>query len=290
MSMGVPDDVEYLLGSDKRIRILEALGEGPKRQATVARECSIAPSTVHRNVEGLESRGWVREREDDEGYALTAVGERILAAYRSFADTTEHLAEYEPLLGCFEDLAVSPPTSGVVGGEVVTATPSNPHAAMVAAADAIRESGAERLRTVCGGVSPITNGAAENMLGEGHRIEIVTDRETMACSRESYFENYAQSLASDRVDLLVTDEPIRFGLVLADESVCVVGRENGRPRAALVGAGEDLRAWAEDVYRSLRERAGRVRVRYPAPDRIEAARERSVPRRGPATPRESTTR
>lgn len=269
--MGVPDEVEYLLGSDRRIRILEALGERPKRQVTIARECSIAPSTVHRNVAGLDRRGWVRE--DDDRYALTAAGERILSAYRRFAETAERLGEYEPLLRSFEDVDVSVPTEAVVGGDLVTATPSDPHAPAVAMARLMRTADVERIRVVASIVSPITNAGAEGFLSDGRTIEMVVDRETMVSARESYFENYAHALASDRVDLHVSPDPVEFSLVLAGDEVGVGGDPDADPSACLVGSDDDLRAWAEDVYRDVRSGAGRIDVKYPRPDRVREIRQ-----------------
>lgn len=266
----VPDAVEYLLGSRRRVEVLAALATGPRRQATVARELGVGRSTVHRCVEAFADRGWVKEVES--GYALTVAGERVLSAYRTFARTVEGVSEHEPLLRCFEDVDAPVPVDALADATVVTATPQDPHAAVAACADLLRGAGTDRVRTAWSGVSPITNSAGEAHLRAGNEVEMVVDRETLLAARASYFENYQLALASDGVDLLVTENPIRAGVLLTGDRVAVIGYEGGRTSVCVHGRGDELRAWAAELYEHARSRAAAVEVRYPPPPATPADR------------------
>lgn len=266
----VPEEIAFLLGSETRLRVFDALADGPKRQAAVARECGVGRSTVHRCVEGLRDHGWVREVEA--GYVLTATGERVLSAYRSFACSVERACAYEPLFRCLEETGVSIPDTALADAELVTATEHDPHAPIVAGARVLRETDADHVRAACSGVSPITNDAGEARLDTGGTIEMVVDERTLLASRESYFENYQLALASDRVDLRVTGEPLAFGVLLVGDRTVVTGYENGRATVCVHGTNEKLCACAERLYRQARDRSDPVEVQYPTPEAVERRR------------------
>ena len=271
----VPEAIAFLLGSEKRVRVLAAFEDGSRRQASLARDCSVGRSTVHRCVEGFCDHGWLREVED--GYALTTGGRRVLSAYRAFADTVERVCEHETLFRCLDAAGVAVPPGVLDDATVVMATEHDPHAAVVACADLLRRADADRVRTAWTGVSPITNSAGEDHLAEGRRVEMVVDRRTLVAARESYFRNYQLALASDRVDVHVTDDPIEAGVLLAGDRAAVTGYENGRARVCVHGSSDDLRAWAEGVYEDLHDRADPVEVRYPAPGAVEERRATPLP-------------
>lgn len=268
----VPEEIAFLLGSETRLRVLAALEDGPKRQATVARECGVGRSTVHRCVEGLGGHGWVREA--DPGYALTATGERVLSAYRSFAGAVERACAHEPLLRCLDETGVSVPDAALADAAFVTATEHDPHAPVVAGARVLRETDADHVRVAYSGVSPITNDAGEQYLASEGTVEMVVDERTLLASRESYFENYQLALASDWVDLRVTSDPLAVGVLLAGDRAAVTGYEDGRATACAHGTNEELRACAERLYRQVRARSDPLEVRYPTPEAVDPRRSR----------------
>ncbi len=269
----VPEEIAFLLGAETRVRVLAAFEDGPKRQATAARECGVGRSTVHRCVEGLREHGWVREA--DPGYALTATGERVLSAYRDFARSVERARAHEPLLRCLEETAVSIPDAALADAELVTASEHDPHAPVVVSADLLRRTDADHVRTAWSGVSPITNDAGEAHLGDGGTVEMVVDRRTLVAARESYFENYQLALASDRVDLHVADAPLRAGVLLAGDRVAVTGYEDGHATVCVHGTSDDLHDCARRLYREIRDRADPVEVRYPTPEQTDDRRSRT---------------
>lgn len=269
----VPEGIEFLLGSKKRLQTLAALEDGERRQATIARECEVGRSTAHRIITALEQRNWVTEGED--GYVLTPIGDRVLSAYYSFADTVECVSEYEPLIRCLEGIDIPVPSGALAGADLVTPSEHNPHAPLVAAAEMLRGTDAERVRTAWSGVSPIKNDAGEDHLAEGNEVEVVVDRGTLKTSRELYFENYQLALASDRVDLYVTDDPFDVGVLLAGDRAAVTGSRDGHVVICIHGDTEELGQWSMKLYDRLRSRATRIEVEYPMPGTVERTDTRS---------------
>lgn len=250
----IPDRIQFLIRSPERIAILEALENGPARQCTLKRTCSIARSTVHRNLEGCERRGLVTET--DEGYALTPAGEHILAAYHEFADIVGVVDDHQEVLERLWALEESPPVAALRDCETTVATAGDPHAPSVAAGDVIRRNAGDSIRIAVSALSPITNRAGQDALAAGSRLESVVDPGVLETLRSSYRAQMETAVENDRIDVLVSSLPIDTGLVLAGEEVGVVVHDrNGSTMACLTGSNPDLRDWAENAYGRLRETA-----------------------------------
>jgi len=248
----VPDRVQYLVASEERVRLLEALTEGPARQCALRRKCSLARSTVHRNLRGCAERGWVVETGD--GYALTQAGERILAAYREFAETVHALADHDPVLQHLDDAHEPLPTAALENCQTTTAEGRNPHAPSIAAAEVIRRNAGDPIRVAVRGVSPITNEAGWDALDAGSQIEAVVDETVLETLQRSYDATVETAAEHDRVDLRLSRASVATGVVLAGDEVCVVVQDDdGTTQAALTGANRALREWAETVYETVRE-------------------------------------
>jgi predicted transcriptional regulator len=262
----IPDRARYLIGSDERIRLLEALSEGTTRGSELAKECSTARSTVHRNLTGFEERGWV-VRSDGE-YRLTPAGQRYLDAYREFAETTETIADHEPVLGHLTGVEEPIPTAALFDCETTPMTEADPHAPSVVAAGTIRRHAGEPVRIAASGISPITNRAGLDALDAGSELESVVDRRTLESLRSSYGTPVGAVVDDDRVELLVSPTPVETGVVIAGDEVCVtVHDDDGTAVASLTGSNAELRGWARRVYDRLREASDRVGPRASPADR-----------------------
>lgn len=255
----ISERVRYLLASSERVRILEALSVGPARQCDLGRRCGVARSTVHRNLEGLEERGWVAE--EDSQYRITPAGQRLLDAYGEFADTVDTLSEHGPVLRHLTEVPEPIPTSSLEACETTPMTEGDPHAPMVSAADVLRRNAGDRLRIAAGTISPITNRATLAAVGEGSRVESVVDKSGLETLRRSYGDAMQSVPDMDRVDLLSTQTSIDPGIVLAEDEVCVVVHDdNGTATASLTGDASELITWAERVYGRIRDRADPIEL------------------------------
>jgi predicted transcriptional regulator len=242
----LPERVRYLVGSAERVEILEALAQGVTRQCNIGRRCSIARSTVHRNLDGCQQRGWVRETDD--GYALTTTGRHVLAAYREFARAVDTLTEHAPVL---ERLDLEDDHLGVdalAGCETTVATRENPHAPSIAAGELIERNAGDRVRILVSGVSPITNDAGWTALSAGSELETVVDHDVFRTLEESYADTVERALDDEAFSLHVCPPPIEAGVVLAGSEVCVLVDGEGGAHACLTGSTPELRGWAEATY------------------------------------------
>lgn len=262
----ISERISYLLGSDERVRVLDALDGGSMRQCDVARRCSIPQSTVHRNLEGLGEWGWVEET--DEGYALTVAGRRILAAYEAFAAEVEEVAEHEPFLRCCGRFEPAVPTSALSAGETTASTEANPHAAAMEMAALIRRNAGEDVRVATGAVSPITNRAGWDAVEAGSRVESILGEDAFEAFREAYAETMAEAADYDRIDIRVARESFEFGLVICGQEVGIsVPDDTDGVEVCHVSAHPELRSWAERVHDRLRAGA------TPAADLVDAPAE-----------------
>ncbi len=248
----IPERIQYLLASAERVRILEALRSGPTRQCTLRRECSLARSTVHRNLRGCEERNWVVGT--CEGYELTQAGEQILDAYQQFADTVCTIADHEPVLEHLHGVDEPLPSSALDDCQTTPTVEDNPHAPSIAAADVIRRNAGKHIRIAASGVSPITNEAGWDALDAGSHLETIVDEPLYETLQHSYSTTVEAALDCERFDLLLSPGTIDTGIVLAGDEVCVVVHdESGNTQAVLTGSTRELRDWAEGVYRRIRE-------------------------------------
>ncbi len=266
----IPERIRFLIGSTERIAILEALEDGPARQCALKRACSIARSTVHRNLEGCERRGLVTETDGE--YALTPAGEHVLSAYREFVDVVGVVEDHQAVLERLWTPEESPPVAALRDAETTVASTEDPHAPSVAAGEAIRRNAGEQVRIAVSGVSPITNQAGRDALAGGSRLESIVDRDVLETMRSSYARAVETVAEDDRVDVLVSPSSIETGLVLAGDEVCIVVHdEAGGTLACLTGAHPELRDWAERVYGALREDASPLE---PEPDPVTTGDDR----------------
>jgi len=247
----IPQRIQYLVGSSERIRILEALSGTRQKQCTLAEHCSIARSTVHRNLEGLQEWGWVRRTE--EGYELTPAGESVLAAYREFTDAVATLGEHEPLLQHLGDVN-RPPRSALEGCETTVTTEQDPHAPSVAAAEVIRRNRGDPIRILVSGISPITNQAGWDALEAGSKVETVVDESVLQALEGPYESEARDALDHDGFTLRLYPGSIETGLVLAGDEVCVIAHDdNGNAMASLTGSTPEIREWAQTSYDRFHE-------------------------------------
>lgn len=265
----IPERISYLVSSAERVAVLEALSEGVTRQCDIARRCSVARSTVHRNLEGCRQRGWVRETPD--GHVLTAAGASVLDAYDEFAATVETVTDHAAVLERFVADDEPPPLDALDGAETTVATRGDPHAPSVAAQRVIERNAGAPIRILVSGVSPITNEAGREALAADSSLETVVDHGVFRTLHASYADTVRAALDHPRFALHVCPPPIETGVVLAGEEVCLIVHDDaGGAHACLVGSDPDLRAWAWRRYDAARSSATRVES-LAEPDLPEAA-------------------
>lgn len=81
-------DVAYLSRSSNRVRILDALTDGPSTRRELAEKTGASRTTLDRIVNELEERGWA-ERTPDGEYVATPTGAHLMGQFDPFLGSVE---------------------------------------------------------------------------------------------------------------------------------------------------------------------------------------------------------
>lgn len=87
----VLEDVQFLANSPNRIRVLEALTNGPTTRRELQDETGVARSTVARALDEAGARGWVESM--GSRYRITSSGEMMVAEFRRFVERTRGIRQ-----------------------------------------------------------------------------------------------------------------------------------------------------------------------------------------------------
>jgi predicted transcriptional regulator len=255
--MGSREHIAFLAGSTNRVRILEALREHPRRQCELVRECGLSRSTVHRALDGLAAREWVRN--EGSQYRLTAGGAFVLEQYDALETAIERVEEWGPFLNRLGDVAATLPPAALDDATMVTTTPENPHAAMSHVADAVASSSTETFRGISPVVSPVLNEAARDLIETDAEMELLIDDSVLDTSRTAYPAALEDAYTLENFALYLHPDDLTFGLTIFDKRVLVSTHdEQGVLRECLDGTSEALVTWARDTYEEHRAAAERA--------------------------------
>ncbi|MGM0604962.1 MAG: helix-turn-helix transcriptional regulator [Halobacteriota archaeon] len=113
------EEISYLVRSENRVRVLEALLGSAKTRREVVEETGISGVTVGRIIAGFLDRGWILV--DGDAFETTVVGDLIVADYRRLFDSTDLACRLGPVIEhvsfdemdfdvrCLTDAAISDP-------------------------------------------------------------------------------------------------------------------------------------------------------------------------------------
>ncbi len=252
-----PDrDIGYLAGSAVRTSLVERLTAGSAQPADLVAHTGASRTTVHRTLNELVDRGWVRRVDD--GYAITGTGELALETYCEARCRFRTLDRFEPFLEVVDDVP-GIDLEWLEGADLETESDENPHRPI--------ERYADELATVDGeefyGVTPVITrrfiDVHEPIIRDGTTANLVISDETLRAVADRYPRRLRESLEFDNYELYAIDETPSMGTTIYGETVFLGAYDDRRRLVAVVESTDpDLRAWATDCYQRLRESATRV--------------------------------
>lgn len=259
------ETVVFLANSANRVRVLEVLARTRATRGELAAETGIARSTLGRVLTDLEQRNWVVE--DGGEYASTPQGQHLVAAFQELCDTVVVLDELGPLVEWF-------PTDDVSFdlGRLRDATVVKPDAG-----DAIRPvtrslsliQSAERIRLL----APHYAAPAIDAFWEGAVREERLDLELIVTQQAAEAalgdpdsgDRWRDLAAADRAALYVVDSLPPYNCAANDETIVIaLSDDNAAPQALVESTDPEVRAWFDDRFAAVRERAQRL-----TPDDLE---------------------
>jgi predicted transcriptional regulator len=251
--MAETPDEKLLIEPVRRVAAFERLADGPTTRADLQEELDVSRATLHRVVTTLVDADLAVERDGE--VALTPFGAEVADAVVDYADSVGTAERVAPLLNSVEPEALPVPMSAEVfaGADVLRPAPNQPQRPVQRVLSAVRA--ADTMRTMAPVVLPAYVDAVYEAIMDGTSCELVLETGAVDVVTDTYDERFASATATSQLDVLVHDQ-IPFGLLLTDESVCVVAYDDESVlQAAVAGDDDRLRSWAEDCYDHYRSAA-----------------------------------
>lgn len=136
------DDIRFLANSANRVQVLEALSGGAASRRELQDATGIPRSTAARVLDDTEDRGWVRSERSR--YWLTALGEAMIAAFRSYLAAIEGIHNLGPAIDWLPEPVWELDFHCFREAEITTPTEANPTAHFDRAMDRLRENDSYR--------------------------------------------------------------------------------------------------------------------------------------------------
>lgn len=245
------ETLQFLAGSRVRIRLLGELRERRADARTLVDRLDVPHSTVQRNLNELEERGWV-DATLDRSYYTTSVGEIVLESLEGLLESLDSVDGMAALLECAPADGFEFDPERLAGAEYVVADEETPSAPLNAFVRRLDE--ADGFALVTPSWNPAYREVVERQLdAPAGEAEIVTERTQRPLLTGDGVGALADLLDDDRLTVRLCDERLSVGLGLVDGRVAVAGYRNGTFRVLATAADEGVRSWARGRLATLRE-------------------------------------
>ena len=251
-------EIEFLARSPNRVRVLDALTDGPVERYDLEDATGVARATLGRILEDFEERGWVAE--DDRRYEATQLG-----AYVS-RELGTALARFEPVPALsavahwFPEEGFDFDLGRLAGATVVRSSRHDALAPTRHIASRIRS--ADRVQLVTYAVLPsIVEACWRGAVERGLELESVLDGgalERFGADPEM-LERATEMVETGGSEVYVYHGDVPSTVFVVDDVVllCLSGGE-GAPLAVIETDDEAVREWAESTIEDLRSEGERL--------------------------------
>lgn len=252
------EKVLFLARAESRVRIVNALeASGPTTQRELRAQLDASRTTVSRALQSLIDEGWIEE--SDGAYRLTRAGEWIEAAFGRLLDTVGRVEDLGEFLRWFPSDVEAPDLLDANDVAVTCSTDADPYAPARKQTEVLHA--ADRLRILLPAIDlESTRTLVEQVTERGLEVEtVVSPGVESAMESERFAPLMREKVRTGRSPVLVARDGVPFYLGLTDDGLVQIGVADGDslPRALLETTDEQVREWAECLYRDVRDRAER---------------------------------
>lgn len=254
---GAIQEVEFLVRSEARVRILVELADGDRTRDELRETIDVDRTTIQRNLGALRANGWVYE--DNRSYSLEPHREPAVRELLSLLDSVQLTGQLEQFLKWIDLSRLEFDLDRLRDAEVWTAKSGDPWAMVNKHVGGLREMDEGRLLLPVTGLGP-KQALHERVVEHDARAELIVSRDVLETYRShpEYADYFRELRESDRVRYWVHDGEIPFYLGILDETVQIGVSENEEPRALLESTDSVVREWAERFLDDYRERATEI--------------------------------
>lgn len=258
--MGAIESVELLARSEHRIRILDLLCEnGSLEKHALGSELDASRTTVGRNLAALEEQGWIRRT--NAHCAITRQGELVTEKFRDFVDTVKLVDELEPFLKWVPDGTLDLDLRLLADAEVLLPEPGDSWAMVNRHVAVIGETNHDRAMLPVTGLHAMEAIHRKIVSGDA-RTELVVEEKIAETfqSNPNYAPLFREMVETGRFEVRVCNGEIPYYLGVLDGTVQIGVDEDGKPRAMLETAVDEVEDWAMDVYEEYERRSEPVQL------------------------------
>lgn len=247
------ETLQFLAGSRVRIRLLSSLREQRADARTLVDRLDAPHSTVQRNLNKLEARGWIDVTLDRTYYA-TPVGEMVLDALDGLLGTVRSLDGLAAFVDCvsfdqfefgIESLADA---TVVVADEETPAAPLNEFVRLL--------DDATGFTLLVPHWNPAYREVIERQLdAPAGAAELITERTQQRLLTDGTVGTLTDIRDDERLTVRLSDNHLSLGIGLVDDQVALAGYREGNLHALVVSDDESVLAWARQYLASERDGA-----------------------------------
>ncbi|WP_435181347.1 helix-turn-helix transcriptional regulator [Halorussus sp. AFM4] len=216
---GGTEDIEFLARSETRIDVMKLLHEeGELGRDELRSQLDTSRTTIQRNVEALEDRGWVQD--GDRTYSLAPCGEMIAEDFLDLVDTVSIAEQLQPVLQWVDRTELDFDFGLLADADIVTANPGDPWAMVNRHVQRLRDADEVRALLPLTGLHAMEIGH-DRVVKHGTRTEHIASADVVATFQNdaAYREFYDGLIETDRYELYRCSEEIPYYLGIIDGTV-----------------------------------------------------------------------
>lgn len=254
------ETLQFLVGSEVRIRLLATLNEDREDARTLVDRLDVPHSTVQRNLNKLEERGWI-DATVNRRYYTTPVGEMVLDSLDDLLSTVQSMDGLAAFVDCvpfgeFEfDLDLLADAECVVADTDTPAAPLNEFVELLA-----NSSG---FTLVTPHWNPAYSDVIERQLDAGNDVTLITTKSQRSLLTGSGVASIEESLDSENLTVSLSDDALPFGLAIVDRKVALVGYRDGALRVVVESDEPAVAEWVDSYLNGIEPTAKPLRKQVP---------------------------
>lgn len=242
------ETLQFLVGSEVRIRLLAALNESREDARTLVDRLDVPHSTVQRNLNKLEERGWI-DATVNRRYYTTPVGEMVLDSLDELLGTVESMDGLAAFVECapFDDFEIN--LDLLADADCVVADSDTPAAPLNEFVELLADSAGFTLVTPHW--NPAYSDIIERQLDAGNEVQLITAESQRSLLTGPGVAAIEESLDSEDLTVRLSEETLPFGIAIVDRQVALVGYRDGALRVLVESENPAVAEWTDHYLNDI---------------------------------------
>lgn len=252
---GGTEDIEFLARSETRVRLVKMLHQdGKMGRDEVRNRLNASRTTVQRNLDALEDRGWVRN--GNRTYSLAPCGEIIAEDFLDLVETVSIAEQLQPVLQYIDRSQFDLDYSWLTEASVLTGEPGDPWSMVNRHVERLREVDDVRALLPLTGLHAMEV-SHDQIVNHGAKAVHIASPDVIDTfeNNPAYRKYYDELAETNRYQLYRYSDDIPYFLGILDDIVQIGVDEDGEPRALLETKNATVRDWAEHTFAEYRDAA-----------------------------------